>query len=111
VSPVNLEELRKVLLSFKKDKSPGPTRWTVEFFIAFFDLVGNDLLEMVKESRTKGQIISELNSTFIALIPKSNKPSTFNGYIPILVFNLVYKLISKIIANRIKPILSSFIST
>jgi hypothetical protein len=37
--PVTLEELKMVLSLFKKDKSPGPDGWTVEFFIHFFDLV------------------------------------------------------------------------
>jgi hypothetical protein len=65
---------------------------------------------MVEESRMKGQIVGGLNSTFIALIPKTNKPTTFNDYRPISVCNLCYKLISKIIANRIKPILSRSLS-
>jgi len=35
---------------FKKEKSPGPDGWTSEFFIFFFDLLGEDLLAMVEES-------------------------------------------------------------
>jgi hypothetical protein len=51
-----------------------------------------------------------LNSTFLALIPKSNKPQTFGDYRSISLCNLVYKLISKVIANCIKPILSRNLS-
>jgi hypothetical protein len=65
---------------------------------------------MVEESRMKGQIAGGLNSTFIALVPKTNKPTTFNDLRPISVCNLCYKLISKIIANRIRPILSRSLS-
>jgi hypothetical protein len=108
--PVGLEELRKVLKKFKVDKSPGPDGWTVEFFVHFFDLVGEDLLNMVEETRQKGKILGGLNSTFIALIPKVNKPLSFGDYRPISLCNLCYKIISKIIANRIKPFLSSMIS-
>jgi hypothetical protein len=104
--PVNMGELKEVLTLFKKDKSPGPDGWTIEFFIHFFDLVGEDLLEMVEESRSRGFIVGSLNSTFLALIPKVNKPVTFGDFRPISLCNLVYKLISKIIANQIKPILS-----
>jgi exonuclease III len=50
-NPVTMEELKVVLFHFKKDKSPGPDGWTTEFFTFFFDLVGEDLLEMVEESR------------------------------------------------------------
>jgi hypothetical protein len=82
----------------------------VEFFTQFFDLVGDDLLEVVEDSRKRGEVISSLNSTFLALIPKVNKPSTFGDYRPIALCNLCYKLIAKIIANRLKPILSRTLS-
>jgi hypothetical protein len=108
--PVTLEELKVVLSLFKKDKSPGPDGWTVEFFTHFFYLVGEDLLEMVEESRLRGFIVGSLNSTFLTLIPKANKPVTFEYFWPISLCNLCYKLISKIIANRIKPILSRSLS-
>jgi hypothetical protein len=65
---------------------------------------------MVEESRLKGNISGGLNSTFIALVPKVNKPLTFGDYRPISLCNLCYKIISKIIANRIKPILSRSLS-
>jgi hypothetical protein len=76
----------------------------------FFDLVGDDLLEMVEESRIRGEVVRGLNSTFLALIPKVNKPTSFDDFRPISLCNLCYKLISKIIANRIKPILSRSMS-
>jgi hypothetical protein len=98
------------LLSFNKDRSPGPDGWTVEFFLQFFDLVGSDLLELVEDSRLRGKITGALNSTFLTLIPKANNPSTFGDYRPIALCNLCYKLITKIIANQIKPILSRALS-
>jgi hypothetical protein len=108
--PVTMEELKTVLSLFKKDKIPGHDGWTVEFFTYFFDLVGEDLLDMVEESRLRGSIAGSLNSTFLTLIPKANKPVTFEDFCPISLCNLCYKLISKIIANRIKPILSRSLS-
>jgi hypothetical protein len=50
---VSKEEIIEVLRGFARDKSPRPDGWTVEFFFKFFDLVGQDLLEMVEESRVK----------------------------------------------------------
>lgn len=72
--------------------------------------MGSDLLKMVEYSRVEGWIAGGLNSTFFTLIPKSNNPSTFNEFRPIALCNLVYKLISKIIANRIKPKLSEWMT-
>jgi hypothetical protein len=109
-SPCTLQEVWEVLKSFAKDKIPGPDGWTVEFFLHFFDLVGVDLLELVEDTRTRGKVIGSLNSTFLTLIPKVNNPSSFGDYRPISLCNLCYKLISKVIANRIKPILSRTLS-
>ena len=81
-----------------------------KFFIYFFDLVGEDLLAMVEESIILGKIVSFLNATFLTLIAKVNNPKTLEDYRPISLCNLCYNLISKIIANHIKPFLSKSIS-
>eukprot|EP00253_Pinus_taeda_P024074 PITA_24074 len=109
-APVTIEELESTLKWFKKEKSPGLDGWNIEFYIAFFDLIGKDLLRVVEESRSTGCLYNAINSTFIALIPKSDSPSSFDDYRPISLCNVLYKIISKIIANRIKPILSKHIA-
>lgn len=103
--PCTLQEIHVALLSFNKDKSPGPDGWTVEFFIQFFDLVVSDLLELVEDSKLHDKITGALNSTFLTFILKETNPSTFGDYRPIALCNLCYRLITKTIANRIKPIL------
>jgi hypothetical protein len=105
-----LQEISVALKSFSKDKSPGPDGWTVEFYLHFFDLVGPDLLELVEDNRLRGKVIGAINSTFLTLIPKSDIPTTFGDFRPISLCNLCYKLISKIIATRIKPFLSRILS-
>jgi hypothetical protein len=105
-----LAELEAILKLFKKEKSPGPDGWTVELYLHFFEIMGEDLLALVEETRLSGRISGSINSTFIALIPKTNKPQQFGDYRPISLCNLVYKVISKVIANIIKPILSKFLS-
>ena len=69
-----------------------------------------DLLSAIDSTRVTGNIPSYLNSTFIALIPKKDKPQTFADFRPISLCNLLYKLISKVIAVRVKPFLDSGIS-
>jgi hypothetical protein len=109
-SPCTLQDVLDALKSFNKDKSPGPHDSTVELFLHFFDLVGAELLELMDDSRLRGKVIGALNSTFLTLIPKENNPTTFEDYRPIALCNLCYTLISKIIANGIKPILSRTLS-
>ena len=86
----------------------GP--WNVEFFLDSFDVMGNDLLNVVEKQRLKGKVVGALHVTCIALTPKGDKPRSLNDYRPISLCNLVYKIISKIIANRIKPMMSKWMS-
>jgi hypothetical protein len=64
----------------------------------------------VEESRVTGAVNKALNSNFIALIPKVNCPSTLGDFRPIALCNLCYKIISKVLAKRIRPILSRALS-
>eukprot|EP00253_Pinus_taeda_P029007 PITA_29007 len=107
---VTREELEATIKWFKKDKSPGPDGWTIEFYIAFFDILGDDLLRIVEDCRRSGNIPTTIKSTFVALIPKLDPPTSFNDFRPISLCNCLYKIIAKIIANRLKPILSKHIS-
>jgi hypothetical protein len=84
------------------DKSPSLYGWTQELFHHFFDLMGNDLMDVVQESRTSGKVSASLNATFVALIPKDSKHVSFNKYMPISLCNYFYKVISNIIASRLK---------
>lgn len=108
--PVSLAELKNILQHFKKERSLGLDGWTTEFFIYYFELVGEDLLHMVEDSRLKGKIAGGINSTFLVMIPKENNPQSFNDYRPIALCNLIYKVIAKVISNRIKPYLGKSLS-
>jgi hypothetical protein len=65
---------------------------------------------MVEDTRTSGRIPQSLNSTFLALIPNMDNPETLDDFIPISLCNCAYKIVSKVIARRIKRILSKNIS-
>jgi len=107
---ISEEELKAVLGSFQKDKSPGPDGWSIEFFLDLFDLFGNDLMAVIEDTRTSGRLPASFNSTFIALIPKSDNALSLNEYRPISLCNCIYKIISKVIARRLKRTLSDNIS-
>jgi hypothetical protein len=92
--------------SFQKGKSPGPDGWSIEFFLGFFDLLGNDILKVVEEYRKNGCIHEPLNTTFISLIPKSDNSDTFDDFHPISLCSCIYKIISKVISLCLKDTLS-----
>lgn len=65
---------------------------------------------MVGESRLEGFMHALLNATFIAFIPKVDNPTSMDDFKLILLCKCIYKIISKVIARRIKEILSKMIS-
>ena len=67
--PIGMKEVEKTLKGFSKDKNSGPDGWTVQFYLHLFDLLGKDLVEVIKESRVSGCIPDNLNTTYLTLIP------------------------------------------
>jgi len=108
--PITKEELLGVMNAFKKDKCPGLDGWTIEFFIHFFDIIKQDLLRMVEATRISGNIHQITSSTQIALIQKRVEADSFQDFRPISLCNITFKIITKIIAERIKVTLASFLT-
>ncbi|GJW47654.1 hypothetical protein Tco_0079300 [Tanacetum coccineum] len=98
------------MFSMGNDKSPGPDGYTAAFFKDSWDIIGSDVTKAVCEFFTNGRLLKELNHTIIALIPKVNAPARVNDYRPISCCNVLFKCISKIIANRLKDCLKRLIS-
>ena len=65
---------------------------------------------MVKAFFFNGHMLKEINRTFNTLIPKSDNPESSNHYRSISLCNSYYKIIAKILANRVKPLLNKIIS-
>eukprot|EP00253_Pinus_taeda_P016357 PITA_16357 len=109
-NPVSKEEVEAAMKIMAKDKTPGPDGWTIELFLFFFNLIGSEITDVVEESRQKGEVYNPFNSTFLALIPKKDDPENFEDFRSISLCNCIYKIIAKVIAIRIVPILSRNIS-
>ena len=91
-------------------KSPGPDGFPAHFFQHKWDICGEDLTRMVLKVLNGDDIPTEINSTFIVLIPKVQNPVSLNQFRPISLCNVVYKVISKALANRLKRVLPDIIS-
>ena len=73
-------------------------------------MVGGDLTHAVLDFFNTGRLLREVSSTIIALVPKTQIPASQKDYRPISCCNVVYKIITKIIANRLKKVLPSLIN-
>jgi len=98
------------MAQLKDGKAPRPDGFTANFFHEFWDLIKAEVWELVEESRSTHWVLPALNSTFIALVPKEAESHKPEKYRPIALCNVIYKLISKVIANRLKPLLPLLIS-
>jgi hypothetical protein len=81
----------------------------VELFKAFYNLLKDDLLLVVKESQKEGSVHGPLNTTFLCLISEKQCPSSFEDCILIAWCNVIYKLIYNIISRILRPMLSASI--
>lgn len=91
-------------------QAPGRDGFTVEFYQAGSHFLGQDILEVVEESRRHQKVWPGLNSTLLSIIPKSAHSETAQGFRPIALCNVIYKIIATLMAKILKPILSSIIS-
>lgn len=108
-APVTDLEIITVLRSMKRNKSPGPDGFNVNFFIHCWDIVGEDFLNAVKYFFSSSRMTKGINSTAIALIPKCSNPSSMADFRPIACCNTIYTCITKILAIRLKEVLPSII--
>eukprot|EP00253_Pinus_taeda_P007706 PITA_07706 len=107
---ITMEEVEEAIRSMPNDKAPGPDGFTINFYKACWKIVKNDIWEIVEDSRRSKTILKSLNSTFIALVPKVEEANTPEKFRPMALCNVIYKIISKVIANRLKMILPGIIS-
>jgi hypothetical protein len=88
------------------NKAPGPDGMTGLFYKTYWPIVKLSVITSVQSFFRGGYILKEFNHTNIALIPKVDHPSQVNHFRPISLTNFNYKIISKILANRLKPLLA-----
>ena len=104
------EEVVFALKQLQPTKSPGPDNMLALFFQKYWSIVGTNVLNVVLNVLNSGMSLSEINRTNIALVPKTNNPQRMTDVRTISLCNVVYKLISKTLANHLKAILPHIIT-
>ena len=108
--PFTLEDITSALSYMYPTKAPGPDGLPVVFFQKHWQIVGSRVTKTCLHILNEQGTLESLNHTFIALIPKIEKTRVVSNFRPINLCNVVYRIITKAIANRLKPILTYIIS-
>ena len=98
------EDIKNTVFTLSKNKTPGPDGFSSEFFCSSWSVVGPDLISAVQDFFRNPSMPRQLNATVIALVPKSPGVAKLSDFRPISLCNTVYKVISKILSERLKCI-------
>ena len=90
--------------------APGPDGMSAIFYQKYWNIVGNDVTSIVLNVLNFDNPMTKLNKTNITLVPKVKQPTRMKDFRPISLSNVAYKLIFKVLANRLKVVLSQLIS-
>ena len=92
------------------NKAPRPDSFTIEFFKACWPIIKANLLNLVRNFHRTKKVLPAINATFLTLIPKSDQADSPDKFRPISLCNVLYKILSKLMASRLKSVLPSIIS-
>jgi hypothetical protein len=106
---VTKSEVNDALYAIDPDKAPCPDGFRTRFLQSCWQIVEKDFFKMILKSQNYQKIGGSTNYVFLSLIPKDKGAKTFNKFHPISLCNIGYKLITKVIANRLKNILPKII--
>ncbi|KAJ9539059.1 hypothetical protein OSB04_031792 [Centaurea solstitialis] len=109
IRPITDLEIRNAMFGIGNDKAPGSDGFSSRFFKASWDIVGGEVSVAIHNFFYSGILLKELNHTFICLLPKIPNATSVSDYRPIACCSVLYKCISKIIVDRMKPVLDSIV--
>ena len=104
------EEVEAVLKTMEPLSAPGPNGMPPTFFQTYWSVVGDDVSSALLNCLNNCSMPVEINHTFITLIPKVKSPERIFEFRSISLCNMIYKLVSKVLANRLQGLLPDIIS-
>ena len=104
------EEILAAVSGLNVDKAPGPDGFPLAFWSFSWDFVKEEVMGFFREFFQNDQFVKSLNATFLVLVPKGRSVEDLKDLRPISLVGSLYKILSKVLANRIKKVLSLVIS-
>jgi hypothetical protein len=110
LAPFTADDVKKAVFSIGDFKAPGPYGIHAIFYKKFWDICGAEITTEVLQALNSGVIPVGWNDTTVVLIPKVDDPELITQFRPISLCNVIYKIVSKMVAIRLKAILPDVIS-
>jgi hypothetical protein len=104
------KEISDALFQIGPLKAPGPDGFPARFFQRNWATLKEKVTAAVQEFFKTGVMPAGANITSIVLIPKVSNPKMLSEYRPISLCNVIYKVVSKCLVNRLRPLLDDIIS-
>ncbi|GJY96332.1 RNA-directed DNA polymerase, eukaryota, reverse transcriptase zinc-binding domain protein [Tanacetum coccineum] len=109
-SSVSVSEIKNAIWDCGSDKSPGPDGFTFAFFKEFWNMLKSDVVDFVQHFFNSGTLPRGCNTSFITLILKVPNPMVVSDFRPISLIGAQYKIIAKVLANRLARVIDTIIS-
>ncbi|KAL0439890.1 UNVERIFIED_CONTAM: hypothetical protein Slati_2472000 [Sesamum latifolium] len=107
---VTPDEDKQAVFDIAEDKAPGPDGYSSGFFKAAWPVIGKEVIQAILDFFTTGRLLKQVNATLLSLIPKVQNPTLVAEFRPISCCNVLYKVITKIIVQRLSGVLDDLIS-
>lgn len=104
------EEIKEAVFGSSGDWAPGPDGFPIAVFQNFWHLLEEDLQVFFNEFHVNGVITGDLGAAFLALIPKKDGAISIKDFRPISLIGSLYKILAKVLANRLRKVLPEIIS-
>ena len=98
----SVEEVFFALLELNGDRAPGFDGFPLAFWQFCWEFVKDEIMGFLKEFHERGRFVRSLNATFLVLAPKKGGANDLRDYRPISVVGGLYKLLAKVLDNRLK---------
>jgi len=110
IKPFSMEEVKEAVWDCDSFKSPGPDGINFGFIKDFWIDMKDEIMRFVSEFHRNGKLSKGINTTFISLIPKVDSPQKLNDFRPISLVGSLYKILAKLLVNRLRGVMGSVVS-